>query len=599
MSKGISLRLASSLRNRMILIFFMIIVVPFLWFAYYAHVKSIEGISNANLSMTNNYLLQVRTNFQNYLSALNEQVNDLIGDKRLQELLEPAGVGAAGEESFTVDLLTWLYQRTSSVDAFRVSVYPVDPTGYDDYLSTIGEPNVGAQAWFRQSAAQVSPSWYLKLPEKGRLERPLLSYVKRFSGLYDQTPRGIIATDVSEDQLKRFFLPSGQMIEQRLLLLRDDDGVVLYDSFENGWTGTTFPSSGFVGQFRAGSQGEKTIAVGGSKYLASFVRMDSEPWAIVSLTPLKDLTGTIDEINRVIVYFLIGYLICCVGVVLYITASFTQPIVRLVRYMRKLESGDYQQHIPPSRRQDEVGWLYRGFSSLIRKIEGLIVDASRAERDKKELEFQVLSHQINPHFLYNTLESIRWKAEKHGAGEVAKMVAALGNLLRLSLNQGKEITTLGRELEQVKAYVQIEQARMGQPIRILYGVDDELKELPFLRLLLQPLIENAIQHSIRNDFESGKILISARREGGDIAIDIIDNGGGIPPEALAKLDMEEPPGGRSTASAKGVGLRNVNNRLKLYFGEGYRLQIETGPEFGTKIALRHPILDKEEKSRPD
>ncbi|SFB61830.1 HAMP domain-containing protein [Cohnella sp. OV330] len=599
MNKGISLRLASSLRNRMILIFFMIIVVPFLWFAYYAHVKSIEGISNANLSMTNNYLLQVRTNFQNYLSALNDQVNDLIGDKRLQDLLEPAGGGAANEESFTVDLLTWLYQRTSAVDAFRVSVYPIDPGRYADYLSTIGEPNVGAQAWFRQSAAQVSPSWYLRLPEKGRLERPLLSYVKRFSGLYDQTPRGIIATDVSEDQLKRFFSPSGQMIEQRLLLLRDDDGVVLYDSFENDWTGTAFPSSGFVEQFRKDSEGEKTIEVGGSKYLASFVRTDNEPWAIVSLTPLKDLTGTIDEINRATVYFLIGYLLCCVGVVLYITASFTQPIVRLVRYMRKLESGDYQQQIPPSRRQDEVGWLYRGFGSLIRKIEGLINEASRAERDKKELEFQVLSHQINPHFLYNTLESIRWKAEKHGAGEVAQMVAALGNLLRLSLNQGKEITTLSRELEQVRAYVQIEQARMGRPIRILYGVDDGLKELPFLRLLLQPLVENAIQHSIRNDFESGKILISASREGGDIAIDIIDNGGGIPPEALAKLDMEEPPGGRSSESAKGVGLRNVNNRLKLYFGDGYRLRIETGPDFGTKIALRHPILDKEDKSRPD
>lgn len=599
MSKGISLRLASSLRNRMILIFFMIIVVPFLWFAYYAHVKSIEGISNANLSMTNNYLLQVRKNFQNYLSALNDQVNDLIGDKRLQDLLAPAGGGASGEETFTVDLLTWLYQRTPAVDAFQVRVYPIDPDRYTDYLSTIGEPNVGAQAWFRQSAAQVSPSWYLKLPEKGRLERPLLSYVKRFSGLYDQTPRGIIATDLSEDQFKRFFSPSGQMIEQRLLLLRDDDGVVLYDSFENGWTGTAFPSPGFVEQFRAGSEGEKTIALGGGKYLASFVRMDNEPWAIVSLTPLKDLTGTIDEINRATVYFLIGYLICCVGVVLYITAAFTQPIVRLVRYMRKLESGDYQQQIPPSRRQDEVGWLYRGFGSLIRKIEGLIVEASRAERDKKELEFQVLSHQINPHFLYNTLESIRWKAEKHGAGEVASMVASLGNLLRLSLNQGKEITTLGRELEQVKAYVAIEQARMGRPIRILYGVDDELKELPFLRLLLQPLVENAIQHSIRNDFESGKILISASREGGDLTIDIIDNGGGIPAETLAKLETEEPSGGRSTANAKGVGLRNVNNRLKLYFGEGYRLRIETGPEFGTKIALRHPILDEEDKSRPE
>ena len=116
----------------------------------------------------------------------------------------------------------------------------------------------------------------------------------------------------------------------------------------------------------------------------------------------------------------------------------------------------------------------------------------------------MLSHQINPHFLYNTLESIRWKAENHGRSEISEMVSALGNLLRLSLNQGKEITTLGREIEQVKAYVQIEQARMGQTIRILYSVDSDLKDVPFLRLLLQPLVENAIQHSVRDNFEQAK-----------------------------------------------------------------------------------------------
>ncbi|MBM7564940.1 sensor histidine kinase [Paenibacillus sacheonensis] len=589
MNSPVSLRLAPSLRNRMILIFFMIIIVPFLLFAYYAHIKAIEGISNANMTASVNYLQQSKGNFENYLESLNDQINDLIGNKQLQSLLSRPPESAAEEDAFTLSLISLIYQKTASVDAFRFHVYPIDPSKYADYMSTIGEPvDVEHESWFRKSLVTVSPTWRLSMPEEGNYQRPLLTYIKRFSGLYDQVPRGIIATDLSEDQLKRFFSPSGKMTDQKVLLL-DEEGKVIYDSHANAWTGYPFPSGRFIRQTASGAQGSQTVTIDGSKYLATYVRMDSYPWTIASLTPLSELTGTIAEINRLLVIFLIVYLVCCIGVVFYITTYFTQPIVRLVRYMRRLEEGNLQQIIPHSARKDEVGWLYRGYGSLIRRIEGLIADASRAERQKKELEFQVLSHQINPHFLYNTLESIRWKAENHGRSEISEMVSALGNLLRLSLNQGKEITTLGREIEQVKAYVQIEQARMGRTIRILYSVDGELKDVPFLRLLLQPLVENAIQHSIRDNFDQGKILLSARREGDELIVDLVDNGSGIPMDVIEKLEQNSDPNGKSAEGAKGVGLRNVNDRLKLYFGDNCKLHIETSSE-GTRISLRHPIL---------
>jgi sensor histidine kinase YesM len=171
------------------------------------------------------------------------------------------------------------------------------------------------------------------------------------------------------------------------------------------------------------------------------------------------------------------------------------------------------------------------------------------------------------------------------------MVSALGNLLRLSLNQGKEITTLRREFDQVKAYVAIEQARMGETVRILYSCDDATLDLPFLRLLLQPLVENAIQHSVRDNFDKGKIMIAARQEDDDIVIDIADNGKGIPQHVLDQLEQEEEQASsKFSQSRRGVGLRNVNDRLKLYFGEAYKLKIVTGPEIGTRITLRHPVL---------
>ncbi|MCR2807052.1 cache domain-containing sensor histidine kinase [Paenibacillus soyae] len=592
-----SLQLASSFRNRVILIFFVIILVPFLLFAYYSHIKAIEGISGTNTKMTMSYLLQTRKNFEMYLETLNGQINDLIGQKQLQDLLEREPESGAEEEDFAVDMLTLMSQEAKTIDAFRVKVLPLDPGAFPSYMSTLGESGSMADLdWFQRSKNVVSPSWYLWMPKQGEYAKPLLAYVKRFTGLYDQEPRGLIVTEVTEDYLRRYFASSEELKDQKLLLV-SGDGIVHYDSASNEWTGQPFPSASFVEFMGEGDQGSRSLTIGGEEYLADYVAMPSRPWTIVSLTPLRELAGTIDQINRMLVIFIILYVICCIGVLFYITSRFTQPIAHLVRLMRKLESENLQYLVPWSSRNDEVGWLYRGVGSLVRRIEGLIEEASMSERRKKALEFQVLSHQINPHFLYNTLESIRWKAENHGRSDISEMVSALGNLLRLSLNQGREITTLRREIEQVKAYVLIEQARMGQAIRIIYSLEPEVMDLPFLRLLLQPLIENAIQHSVRGNFDKGKIMIASRLEDGDIVIDIADNGAGIPPEILADLQKEQPEEERYSAARRGVGLRNVNDRLRLYFGDRYRLTFETGPGIGTKITVRHPVL--EDGDRPD
>jgi two-component system, sensor histidine kinase YesM len=592
MNKGILA--LGTLRNKVILIFFAILIVPFIIFASYTHVKAVEGITKANTSVSLSFLIQARKSFEVYLTRLNDQMNDLIGNKELQDLLERPPANWEEEESFTVNILTFLNQHSITVDAFRVHLYPVDPSLYPDYMNTIGESDiVSREEWFRKAQESISPAWHLSMPSYGRYAKPLLTYTKRFTGLYDRQPRGIIAADVSEDQLGRYFSPSGNIAGQKLLLL-DGDGSVIYDSSANEWTGRPEVADPFYSVTHSAKDSE-ILTIGGQRYLAASVKLDSQPWYVVSLSPLSELTGTIDEINRVMQAFLFVYLLCCLGVVSYFTVHFTQPVVRLVQLMRKAEQGQFRHQSVWSKRNDEVGWLYRGFTSLTTQIETLIEEAARSEWKKKELEFQVLSHQINPHFLYNTLESIRWKAETHGRSDISEMVAALGNLLRLSLNQGKEITTLRREIEQLKAYVQIEQARMGQTIRILYAVEPDLLPLPFLRLLLQPLVENAIQHSIRDNFEMGKILISANLEKSDIVIDIIDNGKGIPPEILEKLNRDFKDEPQMSTGSKGVGLRNVNERLRLYFGDAYRLVIESDPATGTKITLRHPVMINEDE----
>ncbi|BBI31683.1 cache domain-containing sensor histidine kinase [Cohnella abietis] len=589
MIKAFSFRLASSFRNRMILIFFAITIVPFIIFAYYSYMKSIEGIKNANATFSMSYVQQAKLNFETYLGQLNDQINEVVGNKNVQEWLERKPRNGEEEEVFAVKMLGLVYMMKPQIDALRVRVYPLEPSLYPTYMNTLGlSPQTGQEEWFRKAKSSIVPTWHLSMPKKGLYGRPLLSYVKRFTGLYDREPRGLVVTDLAEDHLRRFFSPSESMPGQKFLIV-GADGKVLFDSFDNEWTGTSIPSKKFLQIREASTRGAETLEMDGKDMLITYVKMDSEPWSIVSLTPLNALTHPMKEMNQLLVLFLVIYLICSVVVVIYITLSFTHPVVRLVRLMRKLEEGEFEYKVPYSARKDEIGWLYRGFGSMTKKIEGLIEQTTRSERNKKELEFQVLSHQINPHFLYNTLESIRWKAENHGRSDIGEMVSALGNLLRLSLNQGKDITTVGREVEQVKAYVQIEQARMGMPLRVLYFFDEDVLALPFMRLLLQPLVENAIQHSIRDNFEKGKVILSGYIEDQDIVIEITDNGKGIPQTVLTQLDSEMENGKGSRR--QGVGLRNVNERLKLYFGNHYKLHIETGEGMGTKITIRHPVLD--------
>jgi two-component system sensor histidine kinase YesM len=310
------------------------------------------------------------------------------------------------------------------------------------------------------------------------------------------------------------------------------------------------------------------------------------------LVPISVLTKSVSGIEHISLLFLLFYLGISILTIGFLTSRFTNPIQKLVQAMRKVERGEIISHWPEIRRTDEIGWLYIGFDNLVRRIDQLVQSAEKEAKDKKELEFQVLTHQINPHFLYNTLESIRWKAESRHAYDISEMVRSLGNLLRLSLNDGRELSTVEREIEHVKAYVNIQSARQDASIRVVYMIDEEIMQLPCLRLLFQPLVENAIKHGTRHagEGEAVKIVIKGSRELTLLRFEIIDNGPGISEAVRASLLSSDAA---VSSRRKGVGLRNVHERLMIYFGERYGLRILNGEEGGTVIEMLHPILGEE------
>jgi two-component system sensor histidine kinase YesM len=579
-----------SVRKRIVVLFFIFIILPFIFLAYYSYHQSVKGISEANASFSLDFLIQSKKNFEGYLKDLNEQMNNLIGTKKLQDLMIIKPKGTVEEEAYAAELENFVYEKKPVVDAYRIRVYPLLPLPYNAYIRHFYYGNdISKQNWFIDIKKNGRPSWYLFVPEdnKDLYPFPIISYVKRFTGLYDNIPRGIIIADLSEDNIYRY-LSTPQKLNGQETFLLDDHGVIISHPQKNK-IGTIIESPELIDLIGLSHEGTEIIKLNKTKFLATFVKLERQPWTIVSMIPLSEMTKSIKKISNVTYYFLLGYILSCIIVILFITNFFTNPIVHLVRSMRKIDTNNVAMPLQYLKRQDEIGLLYRGFDQMRSKNHDLIEEVHQSVKIKKELEFQVLSHQINPHFLYNTLESIRWKAEQSHMKEISEMVSALGNLLRLSLNQGQELTTVSREIEHLRAYIHIEKARLDKPFRIMIQVDEDTLQLPLLRLIFQPLIENAIHHGIRDNPETGKIILTGKLEGNDLYFELIDNGKGISQHIIQ--EMNDPLDGiQSKNTNGGVGLTNVNKRLKLYFGEAYGLQIICESGKGTKIIIKHPVL---------
>jgi two-component system sensor histidine kinase YesM len=232
---------------------------------------------------------------------------------------------------------------------------------------------------------------------------------------------------------------------------------------------------------------------------------------------------------------------------------------------------------------DEIGLLVANFRSMVGQIDGLLEAQYRAGQDLKSAELKALQAQINPHFLSNTLEMINWQALNKGVPEIAEVSRALARFYALSLNNGRDVVTLADEVAHTETYVEIQNRRFGHRIDLRVRVPKTYLRCEMPKILLQPLVENAILHGIleRGEDRGGTITVSARRDGGDLLVTVADDGVGMDPARAASLLTVEPQAGRH-----GYGVKNIDQRVRLFAGEGHGLSFTSRPGRGTKAVLR-------------
>lgn len=277
-----------------------------------------------------------------------------------------------------------------------------------------------------------------------------------------------------------------------------------------------------------------------------------------------------------------------------ISARISDPIRRLEQSVKELEAGAQEVAI----KEDgcyEVRRLAHSIASMVSTMRHLMDDIILQEKRKRRSELEVLQSQINPHFLYNTLDSVIWMTEAGRYDEAIQMVTSLARLFRIALSRGRSFIPLADELEHARHYMTIQQIRYQDRFTASVRAEEGTEGLYTLKLIVQPLLENAIYHGMAGCEEDGRITVTAKREGGDLVIDVSDNGVGMPPEVVERLLDESQPQTRSSGS--GIGVRNVHRRIRLTFGEGYGLEVFSEPDEGTTVRIRLPALTAEEAAQ--
>ena len=313
-------------------------------------------------------------------------------------------------------------------------------------------------------------------------------------------------------------------------------------------------------------------------------------WKTVGIFSLNE---TLQEVTNLRNYSLaIGSLTLLFAVIaaLFFTSSIAKPLSKLRMLMKKAEGGDLNVHFE-SKYNDEIGQLGNSFNNMIGEIRKLINLVYAEQKSKREAELKILQAQIKPHFLYNTLDTIQWMAQDHKANDIVEIVSALTSLFRIGLSKGREMLAVRDELEHVRSYMIIQKARYEDKLEYEICFEDEVMDCSVLKLILQPLVENAIYHGIKARRGGGKITITAKKSGGRLLFKVADNGAGIAPGKMAEL-KEMLEGGRSGGGNPGYGIFNVNERIRLSFGNEYGLNFISTPGEGTTVEVWHPLIER-------
>lgn len=407
------------------------------------------------------------------------------------------------------------------------------------------------------------------------ISRGIVSFVEsRVIGIIVVVTRTEYFQEISENMKKSD--------NHRIIILHDD--FVIYDTYEENIATTV--SKDIMSINWDSQKVDKTIIIEEQEYMSSSLLSDYSGWRIISLIPEEEMFHDIEKMQLITLLIIILLIIISLLLGFIVSFQIVHPLKKLGSLMKLAENGDFDIKVKVNSK-DEIGTLAQAFNSMISKINSLIHEVYIEQIRQSELELQMLQSQINPHFIYNTLESISMMATIHNDDSTSEMAYNLGSILRYGINKTKEEVTIKEELDNLEKYISLQDIRFHSVYTITIDVSPELYKIKIIKLILQPIVENAIYHGMKEVRSGGKIIVNGYITDKRLLIfQVEDNGKGMT-ESLTR-DLNDYINDRNSLF-NSIGLRNVNKRIKIKYGDEYGLEIKSKTNISTKVIVRLPV----------
>jgi len=583
-----------NIKQQMILLF-LVLVIPL--FALNAYGNSMAG-QILKSHVTNAYIELNKQNFKlinRDIETVNKVTSTVIQNSQIQQLdtfADSTVLERVKNYERLEKMLLSFSQETDEREPVYYSLYVYDPD--NNYFFAPYYPDRRKAGVYFFSDEQEKPAWFdeavamkgngylkrivnLSPPVQGRQDEETLSYVRAVNNIYKGGTIGVlVVTNLDArigESLSTVSIPDGEL-------------------YFTDWNDNILTSSvkGIAGRLELPPEaepGHSTIGVM-DVITSDFIYVIDYNYVIqqklVYKVPVKTLLAQQSEMKRVIQVISIAYFAVGLIIIFYFWQSLMTPLQKLSHFVRRYEPGNVVPETPYRRRKDEVSVLISTIYDMARRLNDLIHYKYDMDLKQKEAQLQLLYQQINPHLLYNTLESIYWKSTMEGNTESAEMIKDLSKLMKISLSRGRDLITLGEELEHAGAYMNLQLNRYDYQFTIQWDVPESLLVNQVPKIMLQPLLENAIIHGIKNMGEDGTIRISGHQELECCRIVIEDNGfRSVNYESIRRLLHDEAPD-----PSLGYGIRNIQERIRLHFGSSYGLQYEPRDEGGTRVTITIP-----------
>lgn len=565
---------------------FSVMIVSIIGYMYY---KNQESIFQNHMHVTEQLLSLEQQNIDNYFAQIDHYSLLLRNNTSLMQMISRAGMPSYAEQELTKNVIKSAFHSRDDLIAYRI--YPVNmPVFYEisrgrlsGRMGSLSEPVASLSGY----AMSIQPP-HFKWIRRAETPEAFVVYDRAIIQIQDQSPLAIV-----ELVLDHSYMDSIAQNNQRagaLFCMVDEAGKLLYPDYVDGLDDEAIQASlNKIGR----TASERSMTLQNKRYLITAVKSEKYAYTLLNLTPAAAMDQELRDTRNISVMIGLAAIVAATGFILFFVNLITKPLLMLAKRFRRVGLGKFKTtiHIDGCR---EIVHLSDNFNAMTQEIDDLIHKKYISELNEKTSRLIALEAQVNPHFLYNTLQAISTEAVVNDQMKIYDMVMALASMLRYSI-KGSKFVPLSTEIQHVQDYLLLQQARFEDQLGYHMTIEPDAEALYIPKISIMTLVENSIIHGMKGDGSKLHIEIGVKLHAAQVFIYVFDNGQGFQAEKLADLQQQFQAKELPADLTNGIGLLNLYIRLRLLYGDRANLEIDSIPNENTVVMVTMPI-EKEEPS---